>query len=57
MSFPLYSLLDINTMLEHSYNLETQRLFTDVCNAIKGFLEPMQITLEDALRQSDIDGK
>lgn len=44
-------------MLEHSYSLEIERLFTGVCNAVKGFLEPMQRTLEDALRQSDTYGR
>lgn len=44
-------------MLEHSYNLETERLFAGVCHAVKGFLEPMQRTLEDALRQSDTNGR
>lgn len=32
-------------------------MFTDVCSAVKAFLEPKKRTLEDVLGQSDTNGR
>lgn len=40
-------------ILDNPCVFEIERIFTDVCNTVKGFLESMKGTPEDGLRQSD----